>query len=145
MLELLLEYGATPCDIEKPPQPPQKEKPKKAEKIEKKQEMTSSIGSPTSEKKLVLGKRTSSTAGLVSEQEKEVQKKQVKPYVLTFLKDGQYVTLTQEELLDFEQKYPDIAKYWQDPETVCDLTIPEGKINPPRYEAWDRAAKHLLN
>lgn len=73
-------------------------------------------------------------------------KKQTRRYVLTVLKEnGQYEQLTEEELDMFEQQFPDIAKYWQDPSQLEDLSLPKIPDTSPFYESWDKAAKRLLN
>jgi hypothetical protein len=41
--------------------------------------------------------------------------------VLTAIKDGVYEPLTAEELDNFEEAYPDIAKYWKDPSALDTL------------------------
>jgi len=51
-------------------------------------------------------------------EKQRTETKQAKPYVLTVLKDGVYVALTNEEMEEFEDKYPDIAQFWQEPEML---------------------------
>lgn len=46
------------------------------------------------------------------------------------LRDGQYVTLSNEELAEFEEKYPDIAKYWLQPETLNEIS--DNQLNSAR-------------
>ena len=41
-----------------------------------------------------------------------------KPYVLTVLKDGDYQPLSEEEMLRFFKKFPHLAKYWTDSESL---------------------------
>jgi hypothetical protein len=76
-------------------------------------------------------------------EKQKTETKQAKPYVLTVLKDGVYVALTNEELANFAEKHPEIAKYWQNPETLNELVSQEmyNSANKPRYACWEDAAK----
>jgi hypothetical protein len=44
--------------------------------------------------------------------------KQMKTYVLTVLKDGEYQPLSDEEFARFLQVNPQLAQYWQDQESL---------------------------
>jgi hypothetical protein len=65
--------------------------------------------------------------------------------VLTCLKDGAYEPLSAEELEQFEEMYPDLAKYWKDPEALDSLPLPKVPESALIYDSWDKAAKRLMN
>jgi hypothetical protein len=46
------------------------------------------------------------------------ERKMPKRYVLTVLKNGVYEPLSTQEMDMFEQMFPDIARYWQDPQSL---------------------------
>ena len=62
-------------------------------------------------------------------------RKQTKMYVLTVLKDGEYQELTPAEMENFIEDYPEIAQYWQKPESLEKLHMP--KDDNILYEHWD--------
>ena len=51
--------------------------------------------------------------------------------------DGEYRQLTPTEMREFEQNFPEIAKYWLEPdaEHLDSLTLP--KSDSIQYESWD--------
>jgi hypothetical protein len=56
--------------------------------------------------------------------------------------------LTDEEYERFKQENPDLAKYFENPddENICnDLPVPDVPEIASIYDAWDKAAKRLLN
>ena len=56
-------------------------------------------------------------------------------YVLTVLRDGEYKELTPSEMEAFIEDYPDIARFWQEPEALQSLILPnEDTI---LYDSWD--------
>lgn len=59
------------------------------------------------------------------------------------LKDGEYRRLTAAELTAFEQKFPDIVKYWLNPTILKSLKVPKAKDIVAA--AWDDAARDLMN
>ena len=72
--------------------------------------------------------------------------KKAKRFVLTILKDGEWLPMTSDEMDAFEAQYPDIAKFWLDPGPSMEtLQIPKIPDNVPIYESWDKAAKRLLS
>ena len=73
------------------------------------------------------------------------EKQTAKRYVLTVLRDnGQYVPMTNEEMDKFEREHPDLARFWQDPGSLDQLSLPKVPETMPLYESWDKAAKRLL-
>jgi hypothetical protein len=46
---------------------------------------------------------------------------------------------------DFEQMYPDIAKFWLDPSTLDTIQLPKFPDNAPIYESWDKAANRMMS
>lgn len=64
------------------------------------------------------------------------------------LKDGVYQPVTEEEFETLKRDYPDIAKYFDQPEgsnLIEELPIPEVQETAPIYDSWDKAAKRLIN
>ena len=55
--------------------------------------------------------------------------------------------MTNEEMDKFEAQYPDIAKYWLDPQSLEQLQVPKTTSEQAAviYESWDKAAKRLIN
>ena len=47
---------------------------------------------------------------------------------------------------DFEQRYPDVSRFWKDPDSLESLVVPTGPIfeSAPIYDHWDKAAKRLM-
>jgi len=45
----------------------------------------------------------------------------------------------------FEERYPEIAKYWKEPSELETLQIPKFPENTPIYESWDKVARRLLS
>lgn len=66
-----------------------------------------------------------------------------KPYVLTVLKDGEYQPLSEEEMLRFFKRFPHLAKYWNDSESLNQL--PVNNSANIAYESWDLVAKRLIS
>lgn len=58
---------------------------------------------------------------------------------------GDWEPLTGAELDLFEEKYPDIARFWAEPSALDTLQTPKFPENAPIYESWDKAAKRLLS
>ena len=56
-------------------------------------------------------------------------------YVLTVLRDGEYKELTPSEMEAFIEDYPDIARFWQEPEAMQSLSLP--KEDTILYDSWD--------
>ena len=71
------------------------------------------------------------------------EKKQAKLYVLTVLKDGEYQELSAEEMQEFIEDYPEIARFWQEPETLQSLSLP--KEDNILYDSWDQVAKRIIS
>ena len=71
------------------------------------------------------------------------EKKQAKLYVLTVLKDGEYQELSAEEMQEFIEDYPEIARFWQEPETLQALSLP--KEDNILYDSWDQVAKRIIS
>ena len=61
------------------------------------------------------------------------------------LKEGQWEPLTSEEMDRFEEQYPEVARFWKDPQSVEQLSAPKFPENAPIYESWDKAAKRLMS
>jgi hypothetical protein len=45
----------------------------------------------------------------------------------------------------FEEQYPEVARFWKDPQSVEQLSAPKFPENAPIYESWDKAAKRLMS
>jgi Bromodomain len=61
--------------------------------------------------------------------------------------NGQWEPLTTEEMAEFERSNPEIARYWQDPNSLLQLEsqIQGVEQNAPVCESWDLAAKRLIS
>ena len=49
------------------------------------------------------------------------ERKVAKRYVLTVLKNGVYEPMTNDEMNQFERQFPEIAKFWLEPQTLDNL------------------------
>ena len=69
-----------------------------------------------------------------------------KKYCLTYLKDGVYQEVTDEEMAEFEKQCPVVMQILRDTSLISQ--IPQPKLpdtNSPLYDCWDKAAKRLIN
>ena len=63
--------------------------------------------------------------------------------MLTVLKDGEYQELSAEEMQEFIEDYPEIARFWQEPEALQSLSLP--KEDNILYDSWDQVAKRIIS
>ena len=69
-----------------------------------------------------------------------------KKYCLTYLKDGVYQEVNDEEMAEFEKQCPIVMQILRDTSLISQ--IPQPKLpdsNSPLYDCWDKAAKRLIN
>lgn len=77
------------------------------------------------------------------EEKKRTEKKQ-KCQLMIVDEKGEKRVATSEELAEFERNYPDIAKYWKNPESLQELD----SLSPEDIEnikPWEKPAKRLMN
>ncbi|CAG9316071.1 unnamed protein product [Blepharisma stoltei] len=77
-------------------------------------------------------------------EEKRKSEKKLKCQLMIVNDKGEERPATQEELAEFENNFPDIAKYWKNPETLKDLETMDPDI-VDKLKPWEKPGKKLIN
>ena len=73
------------------------------------------------------------------------EKKQTKKYVLTVLREnGEYETVSENDLALLENLAPQVAALLRDENMLSTLPL-QAVEQPPIFESWDLAAKRIMN
>ena len=65
--------------------------------------------------------------------------------MLTVLRGEYYEPISEEEFQKFKEDNPELAKYFEVPEAIETLPVPEVPETAQIYDNWEKAAKRLLN
>lgn len=65
---------------------------------------------------------------------------------MTVFKDGIYQEISEQELEQFKEFCPLVAKLMEDPQLLGQIQLPGNELqNSPLYDSWEKAAKRLIN
>lgn len=73
------------------------------------------------------------------------ERRQTKKYLLTTLREGGYYeAMTEAEFEDFRQKHPEVAKCFEDSQSLQQLEVPDVSDQAPIYDHWEKVATRML-